>query len=74
MTQIILNATGSPVQIQIKKAISKTKGSEYTYLELVIGRSGDPYPVVQRVFLRSPRDYAYVAAVLADGADAVLVD
>jgi hypothetical protein len=66
MAQIILNATGSPVQIQVKTGTAKETGREYEYLYLVIG------DYETRVFFRSPLENKEVKRVLAKGADAVL--
>lgn len=66
MAKILLNAIGSPVQIQVKKAVSAKTGREYEYLHLVIGE------FESRIFFKSQLEKKEVNRVLADGADATL--
>ena len=66
MSKIVVNAIGSPVQLEIKKGIAKETKAEYTYLNVVIG------DFESRCYFRSPLEKREVERVLAEGANAVL--
>jgi hypothetical protein len=68
MAKIILNDTNSPVQLQVKTGVAKETGREYEYLSVIIG------DYETRVFFRSPLENKEVKRVLAEGADASLLD
>ncbi len=67
--EIIVNKAGSPVQIQIKKAVSKKTGKDYEFLSITIGQYGFPM-----VFFRSPLEKKEVQRVLAEGSTNSLLD
>lgn len=71
MAKIVVNAPGSPVQITVRKGVSKA-GREYQVLDLVIG-DFETRGEQKSIFL-SPLQAKEVNRVISTGADALLED